>query len=570
MDLGSLLLASSTSAAMAGLSSAADFFWGNPIFESKSWSDLMNGLRIALTLSGAFLLLYEARATKLGATIRERTKRRVAILFSALAFLAYFDFFNPNVRYSEYYHRHEFFHYYLGSKYSQEIGYKLLYECSAVAEVELGRGSQVMAREVRDLRVNLIKPIRETLVAKNPNECKKRFTPERWASWKKDVDWFYKSSAGSYWDNMQKDHGYNPPPVWTMAGKFFSSFGDASDAFFKALSALDVLLHVGMVLLFYWAFGWRVMAIATVFWGCNAPANFYWTGGAFMRQDWIFFLVASVCLARKRKFALAGAALTWSSLLRVFPVIFFAGYGAIILLHLVRKRFLRPEHKQLIIGSVIAAGVLIPASVIVAGPNSYKEFVQHTLAVHKNTPLTNTMGLETMLVHDWNGRMRFTRDDTLDDPFQEWKQGRIDRGKAMKPLQLAIVLGLGLWMLWALRRTKLLWVGPPLAVGLLCGLVNVTCYYYSFFMIGAALVKVRRELGAPFLLVSGASQILLLRYYWVDDKYNAQSWLFFLMAVLFLLAYSRPFSIERLKAWWQGRPEPKSPPRLAPADSAAE
>ena len=35
-------------------------------------------------------------------------------------------------------------------------------------------------------------------------------------------------------------------------------------------------------------------AIATVFWGCNAPANFYWTGGAFMRQDWFFFLVASL------------------------------------------------------------------------------------------------------------------------------------------------------------------------------------------------------------------------------------------------------------------------------------
>ena len=38
---------------------------------------------------------------------------------------------------------------------------------------------------------------------------------------------------------------------------------------------------------FRWAFGWRVMAVATVFWGCNAPANFYWTGGAFLRQDWI-------------------------------------------------------------------------------------------------------------------------------------------------------------------------------------------------------------------------------------------------------------------------------------------
>ena len=222
---------------------------------------------------------------------------------------------------------------------------------------------------------------------------------------------------------------------------------------------------------------------------------------------------------------------------------------------------MHPEHRQLIFGCVIAAGILIPASMIVAGPSSWKEFVEH-ISTHKNTPLTNTMGLETILEHDWDGRMRFTRDDTLDDPFAGWKQGRLDRGKLMKPVQLLIALGLGLWMVWALRRTKLLWIGPPLACGLVVCLVNVTCYYYSFFMIAAVLCAARKDLAAPFLAVSGASQILLLRYYWVDDKYTAQSYLFLLLAVLLLYAYSRPFSLERLKAWWHDKPEPKDPPRL--------
>jgi hypothetical protein len=256
----------------------------------------------------------------------------------------------------------------------------------------------------------------------------------------------------------------------------------------------------------------------------------------------------------------------------VFPLIFFAGYGIIIALHLLKKRTLHPDHKRFIAGCVIAGGLLIPSSMVVAGPDSYKEFVEH-IAVHKNTPLTNTMGLETMLVHDWDGRMRFTRDDTLDDPFQQWKQGRLDRGKAMKPVQFAIIALLFAWMVWALRRTKLLWIGPPLALGLVCSLVNVTCYYYSMFMIGAVLAKVRPSLGAPFLAISGASQILLIRYYWVDDKYTAQSYLFFLCALLLLFAYSRPFSMERLKAWWAGKPEPKPPPPLGggkPAASPAE
>jgi hypothetical protein len=84
----------------------------------------------------------------------------------------------------------------------------------------------------------------------------------------------------------------------------------------------------------YWAFGWRIGALATVFWGCNAPANFYWTGGAFLRQDWFFLLVASLALARRRRFFLAGFALTWSALLRVFPMIFFGGWAIIMVFHL--------------------------------------------------------------------------------------------------------------------------------------------------------------------------------------------------------------------------------------------
>ena len=61
-------------------------------------------------------------------------------------------------------------------------------------------------------------------------------------------------------------------------------------------------------------------------------------------------------------------------------------------------------------------------------------------------------------------------------------------------------------------------------------------------------------------MTSGVSQILLYApngYYWVDDRYTAQSYLFFALALLVLFVYSRPFSIARLKAWWNSEPEPK-------------
>jgi hypothetical protein len=556
------------------LAPSGDFFWTADLFKKDKWEPLMKGTRVALTVGGALLLIYEMRAKRMGEYIAERHKRWVAYVLTVLAFGVYFDFGNPNTRYSEYYHRHEFYHYYLGSKFFKEVGYKDLYFCTAIAEIEAGRGAQVKKREIRDLNVNLIKPMEATYVVKDPDQCKKRFTPERWTAFKADVEWFYKSAAGSYWESMMKDHGYNPPPVWGMAGKFFGSFAPAGDRFFKILSGVDVLFHLGTVLLFGWAFGWRAMAVATVFWGCNAPANFYWTGGAFLRQDWIFFLIAALCLCKKRWFVSAGVALTWSALLRVFPLILFFGWGIIMGLYILDrlrhhgglkangiKGLLHTDHWRLLGGVALAIGVLVPASMAVNGTDSYKAFYKHTIATHANTPLTNQMGLETMLVHTWDGRMRFMRDDNMDDPFEGWKKARNERKHERMPLFLAIIAGVGLWTVWALRRTRLLWVAIPISVPMLMCLTNLTCYYYSFFMTLAALITVRPQLGPAILATSGASTILLYSpsgYYWVDDRYTAQTYLFFALGLLALYAYSRPFSLARLRAWWEHRPEPRA------------
>ncbi len=426
-----------------------------------------------------------------------------------------------------------------------------------VAEVENGHGAEVKKREIRDLTVNLIRPVTETNVFKNPNECKKRFSPAEWTAFKKDVAWFESVSRGNYWENMQQDHGYNPPPVWTAEGKLFSSLGSAGDTFFKLLSTLDIGLQIGALVMMGWAFGWRVMAVASVFWGTNAPANFYWTGGAFLRQDWVFLMVAAMCLARKRKFALSGAALTWSSLLRVFPLIAFAGWAIVMAIHLVKKRALHPDHRRVIGGCIIAAGLLIPASVAVAGPESYRNFIAH-IRVHNRTPLTNHMGLETMLVHTWRGRMRFTRDATLDDPFQLWKQGREDRFHQRMPIFLAISGAVLLWMIWALRRTKSLWIAAGLSIPLVISLTNLTCYYYCMFLITIPLILPVPALAPALLVTAGASQIILRSFYFIDDQYTAESYLFYTMGLLMLWAYSRPFTLERLHAFLRGDREPKA------------
>ncbi len=543
--------------------------WTSDVFQRSSWEDLMYGFWVVLALTGALMLIGELVARRAGYPPGKRTVKWTCVTLTVIGFVSYFSFFNPNVRYVNYYHRHEFFHYYLGAKYSRELGYKRLYECVAVAEVELGHGAELRKQRLRDLgSKNLTKPISDTTVFKDPAHCTQHFATARWQQFKDDVKWLRTTAKGSYWENMKKDHGYNPPPVWTTTGKLFSMLGPASDTTFKWLASIDVLLHIGILALFRWGFGWRVAALAAVFWGCNAAGNFYWTGGAFLRQDWIFFLVASVCLAKKKYFGLSGAAFIWTGLLRAFPLAAGFGWAAMIALHWLRHRRLHPSHKRFLAGCAIAAGVLIPTSMAVAGPSSYKDFIAH-IALHNRTPLTNHMGMETMFVHDWDGRMRFSRDDRESDPFKFWKEGRLERKAKWRPVIVVVWLLLAGWTVWALRKTKHFWLGLPLSLPLLGSLTSITCYYFAMFIAFAPLVRLRPSLGPAMLATAAASQVLLAHSHWIDDRFTALSWLFFAFSLLPLAAFSRPLSRSAIRTWWRSlsprAKTPKQEPEASPS-----
>jgi hypothetical protein len=532
--------------ALSSLTSVLADFWSNSLFQRETWAQLTKGLRLLLAAVGALALIYEVRARRLGSPISERTRQRFAWTMTLLAFGVYFEFFNPNVHNPGYYHRHEIYHYYTGSKYFDELGYKRLYECSLLAEAETRGRKPAATREVRDLKTNALKPLSAIGILDQPERCKRHFTPARWQAFTADIDWFVRNSDRGYWEGMQRDHGYNPPPVWTLVGGAIASMSPASDGFLKTLASIDVLLHVGIALLFNWAFGVRVMATAVVFWGANAPADYAWTGGAFLRQDWLFLLVLSQCCLRRRRFALAGAALAWAALIRVFPAIFAIGAVIPIALYLLRRLrsgenapqrlldYLHQDHRRFLTGAALAVAILVPTSLFRYGGDAYREFAAHTLGTHQSTPLTNHMGLQTQLVHDWSGRLRFAREDALGDAFDAWKRGRIERFQQRKPLLVAITVFVLAWTIWALRRTRLLWVGFALSLPLVMCLTNLTCYYYSMFLLAAVLVAARPQLGAPLLVASGIGKALQHDpegFYWLDDRWTAQSWLYFVLAL---------------------------------------
>jgi hypothetical protein len=493
-----------------------------------------------LALSAAGLSLYEVVLIKQKQPLLPHWAKGVAAALAVMAVGAYFRF--GDLGYSEFYHRWEFYHYYMGSKYNREIGYERLYNCTAVAQSELGQNmlNEVRARKLRDLAIDVLTPSQPIL--EHPEDCKSHFTPERWEAYKRDVVWFRNSSNLQYWNDMQKDHGYNPPPVWTVMGHFLGSFNPAGDKFFKLLGMLDPLFFLGMFTAVYWAFGWRVCSVALIFWGCQLPAEYFWTGGAFMRQDWLFYLVLSGCLIRKRYFMLGGAAFAYSTLLRVFPGPLVAGWVVVMAAYFWKHKRLAPSHIRLVSGGLIATVILVSISLGVAGKHSYQDFWKH-INVHNVTLLTNNMGLQTVVSHGLDGRMQVTRDEKQLDPFKQWKDMRRERLHAYRFFYAAIVLAIGALLARVAWRIKSLWIVQALSLALVVALVEVTCYYYSMFILAAFLSRLRKSVEQIVLLGAGVSQLVvvnpILSYYY-DDRYTVQSAVFCVLTVVLISMYWPP------------------------------
>jgi hypothetical protein len=539
-----------------------------------------NALKIVVALSASSCVLFESERARQRRPVAERWKRFVGVTLGVASITVYFNGFR--IGYAKFWHRHDQYHYYLGAKYFPELGYDTLYRCTVVAQDEIGRVTETIdGRSVTiDLRAevraadkkirnlggdNLLMPA--SVALEHPEACKARFSAERWEQWKRDISFFRFtcSSDKEYWDKMQRDHGYNPPPVWTLAGHLVSNLHDASDGFMQLLGALDEVYLLAMFAGVFWAFGWRIFAVAAILWGCQGNAPNYWTMGALLRQDWLFWLVMAACFARKRYFKLAGASMVYAGLLRVFPGLAVLGWLVVAGAYLVKHRRMKPAHAQMLLGGSLAAAVLVGASLVVVGRDSYQQFYKHTIEVHDQTPLTNHMGLRVLVSHRMeciipgfpgcdgkaSGRMKYVEDASLFDPFDKWRQMRLERYAKYKPVAYGIIaLSAALFVL-VVRRIKSMWLALALAQIWIVLLSQLTSYYYAFIIITAPITRVRRDLEAWIFGFAALTQFIWLSFRFIDDRYTA------LTLVTLIFCYALLLSLAPAR-WFRRRAAPES------------
>jgi hypothetical protein len=452
-------------------------------------------------------------------------------------------------------HYWDTFHYYVGSKYFEENGYERLYECVMAADYQERGEADLKKRKIRDLIDNRLHYVSEDDAIRYQQRCAEHFSPERWEAFRHDAAAFRTVMGSAWWKDMLMDHGYNASPISNMIASVLTNVGWDRQApplssgriasgdltKFKTrifrYTMIDLGLYALSFSMIFWAFGLRSTALAVLVWGCGYPWAYFWTGGSFARVPWFFMAVAAVCLLKRGFPFLSGFALSWSALLRLFPAALAGGpIAAAFDRFFRRKKIERPwlddSDKRFIAGGVLGLMVLIGASVAINGLDAHTHFLSNTLK-HSETPLTNHMGLPTLLSYKPSQVGRYTKDDSLEDPWAKWKQARKQTKHDRRWLHI-LILG-GMFGLLALAGRRLApWAVLASSVILIIGFFELTCYYYSFVVLMTPLAIERLRYAVAMILMVIAGLILQFLIGWYDEQYVAET-VVVLLPLLYIL-----------------------------------
>jgi len=244
-------------------------------------------------------------------------KTIVLAVLAATSLAAWFNFGAFHER-GGFVHNWEQFHYVLGSKYFPELGYDGLYAAAALSIEEQGLRGR-LPDLIRDQRTNELVP--RFSVIEHGREVRAAFSEERWRSFGQDVK---RSRVPRV---MWHDHGYNPTPAWTFTGRLLSTQVPVTKRTKVLFGLVDLALLAVIFGLIWRSFGLTTACCAMIVFGLNYNARFYWTGGAFLRQDWLAAVTIGVCMLHERRFGIAGLALAYAASVRVFPVFFLFPIG---------------------------------------------------------------------------------------------------------------------------------------------------------------------------------------------------------------------------------------------------
>ena len=325
---------------------------------------LLAGAARVLMVALAVVLVYVFSARDRKSDSHEpRWAWRLLVLLAIAAAILHFDFAIPPPHLIM--NPHDVMHYYLGSKYSPEVGYHNLYPCIVLANIE----NEGAASFQRVRRMDNYEFMDVADVVKQAHEYRASFSEDRWRAFKADVAAFHAYSPGErYWKRIVRDKGYNATPVWNMAARFISNHASVeSPVGIRILVGLDIVLLCAALACVRRAFGTRTCLLSLVFFSTMFMMAYGHIRGAYLRLDWLCLLLMAVCMIRLDRYATAGTMVGYAAAARIFPLIFVFGLAAKTIWEFIQTRRLNPKHLRFFVALILVAAVLLGASVVADG-----------------------------------------------------------------------------------------------------------------------------------------------------------------------------------------------------------
>ena len=207
------------------------------------------------------------------------------------------------------------FHYYLGSKYFEDVGYFGLYPAVLRGDELLGEGKRDFSHvdEVRDMRSYEIRPRKEVVAAWTAD-----VPADHLRALARDARWLRGKSDSEWAARMFLDLGYNPAPPWTFLWGWLARVVPIDSDWRVLITGSDLLVHVLTIVALWWGFGPRTAAVAGV-WIHSQPVNATLLLGGFLNYDWLLGTIVSVAALRRGRPGLSAFALALAAMTRGFP-----------------------------------------------------------------------------------------------------------------------------------------------------------------------------------------------------------------------------------------------------------
>lgn len=294
-------------------------------------------------------------------------------------------------------HHYDMRTYYPIAKYFPELRFDGVYAASVLVVAEGRPLEQFDSFAIRDLRTHVLTNVRDA--RPHLEQVRARFSPERWAEFKVDMDYFRRAMSDGGFLGSMNDHGGNATPVWFLAARALFAGAVASDATLWRGVIADMALLALAIAALWWAWGARTALLCLTVFGAM---DFYQFGsnwfGAALRHDWLSLWAIGLALLHKRKWELAGAAFAWSAWIRAFPAVTFVTLSFPVL-WVGTKLILQKQTAKavdaarpllrVVLGVGLASVVLVGLSIWVFGADAWTEWLRKVQTLDKDNHLNN-------------------------------------------------------------------------------------------------------------------------------------------------------------------------------------